>query len=129
MCMQCCTVLQWQTCGDTQHTVHGVQGLTYYLIVYWMFFFRDLPLSAPFEIFGMIFLSMCVVGVCPPCHARRGIFWPRPIPRRCRIGQTRTRARCSWVISCHLLLRPMHKSVSKRVSGGKQSAQVPVWCI
>eukprot|EP00802_Teleaulax_amphioxeia_P026291 Tamp_27324.p1 GENE.Tamp_27324~~Tamp_27324.p1 ORF type:complete len:237 (+),score=26.57 Tamp_27324:27-713(+) len=33
------------------------QGLTYYLIVYWMFFFRDLPLSAPFEIFGMIFLG------------------------------------------------------------------------
>jgi hypothetical protein len=42
-----------------------MQGLTYYLIVYWAYLFRDLPLSAPFEIFGMIFLSMCVFGVHP----------------------------------------------------------------
>jgi hypothetical protein len=49
-----------------------MQGLTYYLIVYWMYFFRDLPLSAPFEIFGMIFLSMCVLGVHPRMGYMRG---------------------------------------------------------
>ena len=62
-----------------------MQGLTHYLIVYWMYFFRDLPLSAPFEIFGMIFLSMCVFGVHPGMGYMRGagtMFFAPQAPAR-----------------------------------------------
>ena len=84
-----------------------MQGLTYYLIVYWIYFFRDLPLSAPFEIFGMIFLSMCVLGG----HPRMGYV-------RGRNNVLCTPGPCS-------LLNPMQK----KVSGGKKSIQVRWWCM